>query len=128
MICNSKLIFFAGCVCCEPMDHQERLLPSCPSIHAVEAHRSKTDAISSKLIPLTEEGEKEPLLGSVKVNVGGSDNASSKKKKWNWRSLALATVLWFATLFISAAYSMIAPFFPKEVHVCVDIGNRVVEL
>ena len=127
MICNNKLIFliFAGCVCCETMDHQERLLPSSPSIHAVEAHRSKTDANSSK-IPPTEEGEEEPLLGSVKVKVGGSDNASNKKKKWNWRSLILATVLWLTTLFISAAYSMIAPFFPKEV--CVDTGNWVVEL
>jgi hypothetical protein len=33
----------------------------------------------------------------------------------NWRSLAAAVCLWFAYLFICAAYSLFAPFLPKEV-------------
>jgi MFS family permease len=50
-------------------------------------------------------------LGSAKEVVGKD---SGKGKRWDLRSLVLMAVLWFATLFISAAYSMIAPFFPRE--------------
>ena len=87
---------------------QERLLPSSPSLHAAEAHETETDVVSCEVV----RGEETPLLGGTK-GVAGKD--SGKGRKWSWRSLALVAVLWFAVLFISAAYSMIAPFFPREV-------------
>ena len=87
---------------------QERLLPSSPSLHAVEAHGTDADVVSCKVV----RGEQTPLLGSAKKVVGKD---SGKGKRWDLRSLVLMGVLWVATLFISAAYSMIAPFFPREV-------------
>ena len=103
------------------MDHHERPLPSSPTLHAVEEHRytPDSDVISSKL-PLEESGEKVPLLGSRYVEVVGKDSGrllnKAKRQRLDWKSLTLVTVLWFGTLFISAAYSMIAPFFPQEVY------------
>ena len=81
---------------------QERLLPSSPSLHAAE---TQADVVSCEVV----RGEETPLLGGTKGEVG------KEGKRWSWRSLALVAVLWFAVLFISAAYSMIAPFFPREV-------------
>ena len=90
------------------MDHENRLQPSSPSLHAVEAHTP-----DGKVVPPTvhlDEEEKRPLLGGgeqVKVVAGW--------KRLDLRSLTLVTILWITTLFIGAAYSLIAPFFPEEV-------------
>ena len=68
-----------------------------------------------------EHGEKCRLLGSrdgvekepVKVKL------KSRWKKavlgWNWRNVALVCVLWLVQVFMTSAYSLIAPFFPSEV-------------
>ena len=48
------------------------------------------------------------------------ERVSTKKgRRWNWRTLMLIGVLWIACIFISASYSMIAPFFPREVSVLI---------
>lgn len=36
-------------------------------------------------------------------------------RSWNWRNIVSSALLWLGYLLISAAYSMINPFFPKEV-------------
>lgn len=90
------------------MDHKDRPLPSSPSLHAIEAHTPDRDALTATVHSHNE--EKRPLLGGdeqVKVVAGW--------KRLDWRSLTLVTLLWIAVLFIGAAYSMIAPFFPEEV-------------
>ena len=57
-----------------------------------------------------EEDEKTPLLQEKR------DTADvSTKKGWNLRILTLVVVLWIAGILMSSCYSMIAPFFPKEV-------------
>lgn len=38
--------------------------------------------------------------------------------KWNWQSLSVSLCLWFTYVFVSAAYSVIDPFFPSEVYTC----------
>ena len=89
------------------MDYENRLQPSSPSLHAVEAHTP-----DGKVVPPTvhlDEEEKRPLLGSEQVKVVAG------WKRLNLRSLTLVTILWITTLFIGAAYSLIAPFFPEEV-------------
>lgn len=91
------------------MDHKDRLLPSSPSLQAVEPHTPDREVVPPT-VHLDEE-EKRPLLGGgeqVKVVAGW--------KRLDLRSLTLVTILWIATLFIGAAYSMIAPFFPEEVY------------
>ena len=69
--------------------------------------------------------EREPLLGNRNKNTGESlpkdieGNAHVTVAKTNnlrnCRSLVLLAVLWLVMLFINAAYSLIAPFFPKAV-------------
>ena len=63
-----------------------------------------------------EEGKKRELLESRdKENFQLVRRWKEVVFKWNWRNLALASVLWVAELFMYCAYSLIAPFFPSAV-------------
>lgn len=70
-----------------------------------------------------EPSERSPL---IKVEKGGDDTAESgvtgsprrwcpQKLNWNWKNLIATVCLWLTYLFVSAAYSIIGPFFPSEV-------------
>ena len=63
-----------------------------------------------------EEGKKRKLLESRdKENFQLKRGWKEVVSKWNWRNLALASVLWVTELFMYSAYSLIAPFFPSAV-------------
>jgi len=104
------------------MDGEERLVPSSPSIHAVESGRDQGEATSCYWAGQETDrddkaGEKQPLLGNEDAEVKEKiPFRLSKPTRWDWRSLTLVSVLWITEFFISAAYSMIAPFFPGEVN------------
>lgn len=90
------------------MDGHRALLPTSPtlSVQAEDTASARDHDVASA----QKDGEKTPLLeGSRDVEVVGKT-----KRTLNLRSIALVIVLWFSTLSISAAYSMIAPFFPKQ--------------
>jgi len=70
------------------------------------------------------EDEKQPLLGSVEARQSGFQRQVSvvdvvkhmnRPSTWNWRNVLVLVSLWFAYGFVSAAYSVIGPFFPNEV-------------
>lgn len=104
------------------MDGEERPVPSSPSIHAVESCQDRGEATScywagQETGQDDKAGEKQPLLGGGDVEVKEKlPFRLSKPTRWDWRSLTLVSVLWITVFFISAAYSMIAPFFPGEVN------------
>ena len=96
----------------------EKQLPASPSRqHSVNALMRARELSNSSPPPQEdregdEAGEKTPLLRDDP----DVERVSTKKgRRWNWRTLMLMVVLWIACIFISAAYSMIAPFFPHEV-------------
>ena len=91
------------------MDANERLLPSSPA-QSVQAVDASTDTVA--VAPI--EDEKTPLLGGGNRDVEVVGKEQTSKRRLNWKSLTLVGILWFAILSIGAAYSMIAPFFPKE--------------
>ena len=68
-----------------------------------------------------EHGEKCRLLGSKDqvekepVTVMFKSRWRIAVSEWNWRNIALVCVLWLVQVFMSSAYSLIAPFFPSEV-------------
>lgn len=64
--------------------------------------------------------ENQPLLsessktgGSVDIQGGGGGLLTLWKHRW--KDLIAASVLWITYFFVSAAYSIIGPFFPNEV-------------
>ena len=59
--------------------------------------------------------EKRPLLSQPESEGSGEDKKERKFTKDNVKKLFILVALWLAYLFISAAYSVIAPFYPIEV-------------
>ena len=62
--------------------------------------------------------ESSPL---IKVKQGGGTKPQAGRwwsrhpRNWNWKNLSATACLWLTYLFVSAAYSIIGPFFPSEV-------------
>ena len=109
------------------MDRHERLLPSSPTLHAVEART----AINKDVAPASlAADEYTPLLSETtkSVEVVEKNYRPKNKRIWSWRTLALVTVLWFTVLFVGAAYSMIAPFFPQQVAIKGQGNHRGIQL
>ena len=99
------------------MNHKERTFAD-----ARGAGDSATAQVSKTVNEDT--GEREPLLGNRNTgeSLSGNEDVEDSHIKVtkpnnlrNCRSLVLLAVLWLIMLFISAAYSLIAPFFPNEV-------------
>ena len=72
-----------------------------------EEHEEKCRLLGSR-----DRVEKEPV--KVKFKSGWRKAVS----EWNWRNIALVCVLWLVQVFMTSAYSLIAPFFPSEVWFC----------
>lgn len=109
------------------MDGEERPVPSSSSVHAIESGQSQGEAASCSWAGQEADrddkaGEKQPLLGNEGVEVKEKfPFRLNRSTQWDWRSLTLVSVLWITEFFISAAYSMIAPFFPGEVPCAEDL-------
>ena len=58
-----------------------------------------------------DDGERRPLLDKD----SGKEAESKRGERVKWRSVLVVCVLWFAQIIITSAYSLVAPFFPKEV-------------
>ena len=56
-------------------------------------------------------GERRPLLDKD----SGKEAETKRGERVKWRSVLVVCVLWFAQMIITSAYSLVAPFFPKEV-------------
>ena len=62
--------------------------------------------------PYEPSSESSPLL---KVQVGDTSGDGRRCGDWNWKNIIATVILWLMYLFVSAAYSIIGPFFPSEV-------------
>ena len=83
------------------------------------------------------EEEKEPLLSERKESFILSTSSIRQKVKflslrnplkWNWRNIVMYMTLWSAYLSVNASYSVIAPFFPKEVSSVFKLCNNFIFL
>ena len=99
----------------------ERSLPTSPSPrqHAVNAVLHGTPEVVDRA-GLDKEVQKEVVVGErtplLHRDQGDQEQVSLKSgRRHSWRSLVLVMFLWVASLCISASYSMIGPFFPREV-------------
>ena len=100
----------------EPMDGSSGVETSFSSSQTPQAVENHKDTFI--VVTLAPDRDNTPLLDSDSNDVDTEEKISlnkSKRRRWNWKSLILLVVLWFVVLFIGAAYSMIAPFFPEQV-------------
>ena len=115
-------------------------LPSSPSLQAMESGHLQEEKTNTPLWRSKQEdrdnGESQPLLGAPDVEVIGRVRQDrgpntfrtglNKHSRGRWRSLILVAVLWITEFFISAAYSMIGPFFPEEVSIQAFHGTYII--
>lgn len=100
----------------EPMDESSSVETSFSASQTPEAVQNHKDTFTVVVLANGDDRENTPLLESGSNDTEGAISLKkSKRRRWNWRSLILLTILWFVVLFIGAAYSMIAPFFPEQV-------------
>ena len=102
------------------MEFRNGPLPSSPSLHC-----SEQSTISTAVVVPSSPGENAPLLGSTEDVEVAAGSSGKKSRWWDLRSLVLVAVLWIIVLFIGAAYSMIAPFFPQEVCTCTCVYSII---
>ena len=57
----------------------------------------------------------EPSESSPLIKGDGKSSRLCRCGGWNWGQLIATVCLWVTYLFVSAAYSIIGPFFPSEV-------------
>lgn len=96
------------------MDAKDQL----PEPHGAEGGLKQNITVVSYEVDSVKEDdleEKRPLLGDREEQVKGK--TKGKLSKLKWRKWLLVCELWLAQVFMVSAYSLIAPFFPSEVHV-----------
>ncbi len=103
-------------------------VPSEPSVH-IQGEEEERKVSSTE-----EEGEKQPLLLDWSSQTTGYESTtsvdvqrtpSSLLSPWRrrWKDVIALVVLWIAYFIVSAAYSIIAPFFPNEVNTTTHFGT-----
>ena len=98
------------------MAQSEDILPLSPASPAVPTGSEKKEEEEEETALLSDKGKDDaPLSGKLKQSDSQDEGSVWNPLKWNWRSLLSFVTLWCTYVFVNASYSMIAPFFPKEV-------------
>ena len=93
--------------------------PAQPPASSLQAETSVADSVHIQVEEQDTDCENSPLI-NVKQGRGTKPRAGRwwnryPARNWNWKNLSATACLWLTYLFVSAAYSIIGPFFPSEV-------------
>ena len=86
--------------------------------------------IEEEEVESSQSSENNPFIKSAKRIKHHIIKRLCNSCKWSWQSLSATLCLWFTYVFVSAAYSVIDPFFPSEVpllvHGYIRIQNMII--